>query len=83
MIWVKYFSICYLLKICSLKACAAIGVCPKHLVDPADEITSSVPKKYNDILPTCGICTFTITKLVDMIGKNRTKVCYLIEKIYL
>jgi len=72
------------------KACPDLGLCPRPSDSEMDTI-STVPKKYEDILPTCGICTFTVAKLFDMIGKNRSKeaidaamenVCYIIPEHY-
>jgi len=60
-----------------VQACPAIGICP---IPPDTEVELTVVEiekpveTVGDILPTCALCTFTITKLVDLIGKNTSKV---------
>jgi len=53
--------------------------------------TNSIKKPVSDILPTCPLCTFTVNKLIELIGKNFTKesidhateeVCYMIPNKY-
>jgi len=53
--------------------------------------TNKIEKPVGDILPTCPLCTFTVHKLIELIGKNRSKesidhatesVCYVIPSRY-
>jgi saposin len=63
--------------------CERLGLCPKRQVMAVGSI--------GDFLPTCPLCTFTVTKLIDLLGKNRTKesieeatdkVCHMMPKKY-
>lgn len=61
-------------------------ICPRLKLCPVPKVTG-----VKDILPTCALCEFTVTKLINLIGKNMTKesiesatakVCHALPKKY-
>ncbi|CAL8094179.1 unnamed protein product [Orchesella dallaii] len=50
-------------------------VCPrlKLCAAPKPNPETAVGHPVKDILPTCALCTFTVEKLIDLVGKNMTK----------
>src|SRR2546423_12286201 len=49
-----------------------ISFCPKSSLFQLCPALNLCPAKLS-ILPTCPLCTFTVTKLIDLIGRNHTK----------